>query len=356
MMNDQRIFSHELLNLKRLSGDPQADSLIRQVFNDPGKKIQLQQWLSGKSGKVHLGQLQSFYPKHRFIKNAVDLPPWADQKLIKAGSVFFARHAEIIMSLLGLLSLPYCYTGANGSMVLYLSELIRKQTTKRLYDTAVFVWEVMGPDAFGKNGNAYEEILKVRIMHAAVRYYTLQGKQWNDDWGTPVNQEDMAGTNLSFSLIVTRGLRMLGYSVSQVDQIAFMHIWAIVGYFTGLDEDLIPENPRKAQQLDTIIKQRQFRTSAHGKELTASLTAHILNVNESKATTNDILGLMRYLLGADIADMLGIEAPELPGYKLTLIRTLNLLKSFKPDGNPAKQYRTAYSTFKARNPELSKIK
>ena len=354
-MADNVILSNELLDVKRRLGDPDVDLFIARVFADPKEKIRLQQWLSGKSGKDHLNQIQSFYPDYQFIKNATILPSWADQKLMKAGSVFFARHSGIIMSLLGLLSLPYCYTGANGSMVLHLSELIRKQTTKRLFDTAVFVWEVLAPNAFGKDGNACEEILKIRIMHAAVRYYTLQSRQWDDEWGTPINQEDMAGTNLSFSLIVIRGLRMLGYSVSQVDQTAFMHIWAIVGYLIGLDEDLITESSKKAQQLDTLIKQRQFRSSDHGKELTRSLTDHIMKVNKSKATADEILGLMRYLLGQDIADMLGIKAPELPSYKLTIIRTLNLLKSFKPAGDPAQQYRTAYHTFKAQNPELSKI-
>jgi len=354
-MTDHGIYNNELLDDKRLSGDSEADLFIAQVFADASKKTQLQQWLSGKAGATHLNQLQNFFPEYTFIKNARELPSWADPRLIKSGSVFFAKHSETIMSLLGLLSLPYCYTGANGSMVLYLSELIRKQTTKRLYDTAVFVWEVMGPDAFGENGNAYEEILKVRIMHAAVRYYTLQGGKWDDAWGTPINQEDMAGTNLSFSLIVIRGLRMLGFSVNQADQSAFMHIWAIVGYLTGLNENLIPANSKKAQQLDTIIKQRQFCTSAHGKELTQSLIEHILKINKTKATANDILGLMRYLLGREIADMLGIEAPELPGYKLTIIRTLNLLKSFKPEGNPIHNYQIAYNAFKSRNPELSKI-
>jgi len=164
----------------------------------------------------------------------------------------------------------------------------------------------------------------------------------------------MAGTNLSFSLIVIRGLRMLGYSVSQADQAAFMHIWAVVGYLSGLDEDLIPENSKMAQQLDAIIKKRQFSVSAHGQELTASLTAHILSVNKSKATDNDILGLMRYLLGKEIADMLAIDAPELPAYKLRLIKTLNLLKGFKPQGDAKQNYRTAYAVFKTQNPELAK--
>lgn len=353
-MMDNTLYSNELLNHKRLLGDPQADEFIRYVFNDPEKKQQLQQWLGAQSSSQHLKLLQEVYPGFAFINQAKELPPWAQPRLMEKGAVFYARHSQIIMSLLGLLSLPYCYNAANGAMVLYLSELIRKQTTKRLYDTAVFVWEVMAPEAFSKDGNAYEEILKVRIMHAAVRHYTLQSGKWNASWGLPINQEDMAGTNLSFSLIVIRGLRMMGYKVNQEDEAAFMHIWAVVGYLSGLDEDLIPENSKQAQQLDAVIKQRQFSISAHGQELTKSLTDHILSINKSAATANDILGLMRYLLGKEVADMLAINAPELPGYKLMLIKALNLLKSFKPKGNPKQNYFRAYSTFKKQNPELAK--
>ncbi|HUH33000.1 MAG TPA: hypothetical protein VLZ28_03550, partial [Daejeonella sp.] len=133
---------------------------------------------------------------------------------------------------------------------------------------------------------------------------------------------------------------------------AFMHLWAVIGYLSGLDEDLIPENAKRAQQLDVAIKQRQFRTSTHGKELTHSLTNHILAINKSKATANDILGLMRYLLGSEIADMLAIKAPELPGYKLSLLKTINLLKSFKPVGDTSRSYQRAYATFKKAKPKI----
>ena len=353
-MIDHKIYNDEFLNNKRLSGDPSADKFILDVFADADKKLQLQQWLSGTFEGNVLDLLKNNYPDFEFISKARDLPSWAEPKLMKSGSAFFAKHSEIIMSLLGLLSLPYCYTAANGAMVLYLSGLIRKQTTKRLYDTAIFVWEVMGPDAFGKTGNAYKEILKVRIMHAAVRYYTLQSGKWDNAWGLPINQEDMAGTNLSFSLIVVRGLRRMGYNVSHQDQTAFIHLWAVIGYLTGLNQDLIPENAKMAQQLDAAIKQRQFCTSTHGRELTQSLTEHIFAINKSKASANDILGLMRYLLGSEIGDMLSITAPELPGYKLTLIKTVNLIKSFKPQGDINQGYHTAYAAFKKQNPTINK--
>ena len=346
MMIEQLLYTNEFLNAKRVSGDPSADQFIRTLFADPEKKVQLQQWLGGKFDENIVDALKNTYPDFAFISEARDLPSWADPKLMKAGSAFFAKHAEMIMSLLGLLSLPYCYTAANGAMVLYLSELIKKQTTKRLYDTAVFVWEVMAPDAFGPKGSACKEILKVRIMHAAVRYYTLQSGKWDDAWGLPINQEDMAGTNLSFSLIVVRGLRRMGFYVSYPDQTAFIHLWAVIGYLSGLNEELIPKDAKHAQQLDRAIKKRQFRTSNHGRELTKSLTNHILSVNKSKATADDILGLMRYLLGSEIADMLSIKAPELPGYKLGILKTVNLLKSYKPEGDTNRNYQKAYSAFK----------
>lgn len=340
------VYSNDMLAAKRLYGDPQADDFIKHIFADAHQKHQLKQWMGEPPGYEHLRSLQLCFPGFTFIDEAGQLPSWAKPKLMRTGAAFFARHSENIMSLLGLLSLPYCYTAANGAMVLYLSELIRKQTTKRLYDTAVFVWEVMAPEAFAEGGDAYSTIINIRIMHAAVRYYTLQGGKWDDCWGFPINQEDMAGTNLSFSLIIIRGLRMLGVTVSEEEQIAYLHVWAVIGYLMGLDEELITHQPKMAQQLDQRIKERQFCSSTHGQELTRSLIDHVLAVNRTKATANDIVGLMRYLLGDEVSDKLSINVPKLPAYKLALIRTLNLLKSFKPTGDSREMYRAAYNAFK----------
>ncbi|RZM27528.1 MAG: DUF2236 domain-containing protein [Pedobacter sp.] len=351
-MEDRRTYTNEFLDNKRCLGDAPADEFISHIFSDPSSKIQLQQWLSGQSNRKHFLELQEAYPDFPFLRNAATLPPWADATLMKTGSAIFARYSEVIMSLLGLLSLPYCYAAANGAMVLYLSEMIRKQTTKRLFDTATFVWEVMAPDALGPIGNGFEEILKVRIIHASIRHYTLKGGQWNDSWGLPINQEDMAGTNLSFSIIVIRGLRLLGFNVSLEEQAAFMHTWAVIGYLTGLNEDLIPDNIKTAQQLEKAIRKRQFRVSDHGKVLTKSLTEHILKVNKSKASAKDILGLMRYLLGEDISHMLAIKASKLPAYKLSLIKTINYLKGFKRDSDFRIAYQLGYAKFKKQSAEV----
>ena len=345
-------YSDNFLNSRRLVGDADADTFVAEVFSDPIKKKNLQEWMMLETSPESLEQLQLDHPNIAFISKARDLPDWADPELMRKGSDFFARHSEMIMSLLGLLSLPYCYTAANGAKVLHITELIRKQTTKRLFDTAIFIWEVLAPGAFEEKGRAFAEILKVRIVHAFVRSYILDSEKWEESWGLPINQEDMAGTNLSFSLIVIRGLRLLGYRVSKLDEEAFLHIWAVVGSLSGLEEELIPKNSPQAELLDKRIKERQFVASDHGKELTLALIAHILSVNESKATADDIKGLMRYLLGNEISEKLSITSPTLPAYKLVLIRLLGAFKSIKPTGDLKLKYQLAYSEFKLRNPAL----
>lgn len=349
-------YVNSLMAGKRLLGDPEADRFITRLFADAAQKEDLQEALKNINNNGSLIAFKAAYPGYDFITRSNKLPEWAEIRKMKAGAVFFSRHSEIIMSLLGLMSLPYCYTAANGAMVLYLSERIKNDTTKRLFETALFVWDVMAPNAFMDGGKGFSEILKVRVMHAAARYYTLKSGKWDDAWGVPINQEDMAGTNLSFSLIVVRGLRLLGFSVSKEEAEAFLHLWNVIGSLTGLSEDLIPENPKSAQRMDRVISERQFTASAHGQELTRSLTQHILSVNKTKATANDILGLMRYLLGKGISDQLGICVPDLPTYKISLIRTVNLLKSFVPKGDPENAYYQAYRSFLAQGTVVVKQK
>ena len=351
-MPNHKNYSDDFLDSRRLVGDPDADTFVNEVFADPIRKKNLQNWMMLETGSEALDQLMLDYPHVSFISNSRILPDWADPALMRRGSAFFARHSEMIMSLLGLLSLPYCYTAAKGAIVLHLTELIRKQTTKRLFDTAIFIWEVLAPDAFDEKGKAFAEILKVRIIHAFVRHYINSNDQWDPAWGLAVNQEDMAGTNLSFSLIVIRGLRKLGYRVSKSDEEAFLHVWAVIGSLSGLENELIPVNSTQAELLDERIKQRQFAGSVHGKELTQALIGHILSVNESKATADDIRGLMRYLLGDEISKKLAIDSPSLAAYKLLLIRFLGAVKSIKPPGNLKRKYEQAFSEFKLRNPSL----
>jgi len=228
-----------------------------------------------------------------------------DRAVIEKGSEFFMANAQPIMLCLGLLSLPYCYGAADGAKVLVFSKRIMEQPEKRLMETAEFVLDVTASDAFEPKGKGFVSIGKVRLMHAAIRYHLLNSDKWNMDWGYPVNQKDMAGTNYSFSLIVIRGLRKLGYNISTEVAEIYIKYWNEIGKILGLEAEMRPETNKEAFILEQKIRGAEFRSSSEGKALTASLM-HYIDAQETPLPVkgSDLAG---YLLGSELAEMLAIN-------------------------------------------------
>jgi len=340
-------YTDDFLNEKRQLGDRDADIFIQSAFADQEHKIALRTWLNSFKTNHQLHELSSAYGDYDFITHANKLPAWANPVQMKDGAAFFAIHAQSIMNLLGLLSLPYCYTAANGAMVLYLSDRMKTDTGKRLFETAEFVWDVMAPDAFSKNGKGFASALKIRLMHSAARYYTLKSKRWEDSWGFPVNQEDMAGTNLSFSLLVIRGLRKFGFAVTYKEQQDFIHLWNVIGALLGLDLSMIPEDGKQAVDLERSIRIRQFKSSKQGVELTAGIVKYISTANLKQTVSPiEVKQIMRYLLGEEVADLLGIAESQLPAYKIRLLKSVNFLNDLWTVGKPQLIYQKEYHKFK----------
>ncbi|MVN20764.1 oxygenase MpaB family protein [Mucilaginibacter arboris] len=327
-------YSYDFLSSMHRQGDLAADSLISKVFTDDTQKSAFRSILDSLNSNTQLNQVDDFYALKEAFVQPTKLPDWADQKLMKRGTAFFAVHATAIMNLLGLLSLPYCYAAADGARVLDLSERIKNKPEHRLGETADFVWEVMAPDAFKPEGKGFVSILKVRLMHAAIRFYTGKSSKWNDDWGLPVNQEDMAGTNLSFSLLAIRGLRKFGLSINYEDQQAFMHLWNVIGFLLGVDERLLPETGKEALLLDEAISTRNFKSSAHGQALTRSLINYFSSVDAS-FPQKETMQLMRYLLGNEVADLLALPPQSAP---LSTVYFLKLINNFQLLGKTSSRF------------------
>ena len=302
-----RIFPDELLSRHRQTGDPEADAVIGGIASAEGHAGvgRLMQWLTDNKNFSTENQPDSVL---HFFQKSGQLPRWADARKMERGMRFFEKHAAAIALALGCYSLPYCYLGANGARVLWLSQRIHSDTRKRLEETGDWVFAVTKRSNW-QTGISVAYTLKIRLMHAAIRWFTLHSGEWNAAWGHPVNQEDMAGTNLAFSYIVIRGLRLAGIRTDEADEEAYLHHLNVVGYLLGVREELLPQNLREAFHLDRAIARRQFRPSEQGKGLTRSL----LNAIE-EATPPSLRNLpaaqMRFFLGDDHADWLGV--PDVP--------------------------------------------
>ncbi len=299
-----RSYPDKMLETFRHVGDPAADAVIAAVAAEGGHEAvgPLMKFLTdyedfGFEGKSNAVQ--------KFIGSQVIFPNFTDRQLFDAGIVFFWKHYQVISLLLGTYSLPYCYAGANGAQVLWISERIRHNTFQRLEETGAFVFGVM-QERDWDNGVNFQRVAKIRLLHAAIRWYTLSGGRWDDAWGHPICQEDMAATNLSFSYIAIKGFRKLGISLSKEDEEAYLHLWNVIGYLLGVDPELLPTNMLEAFRIEKGIATRQFTASEAGQGLTLALLRAIEKQIGSPSLQNLPAAQMRFFLGEETADMLAV--------------------------------------------------
>ncbi|GAB2579817.1 oxygenase MpaB family protein [Spirosoma areae] len=307
-----RTFPNQLLDHYRQQGDAPADAVITAVVDagGPAGLRSLMGWLANPADGSTVGQHPSV---QNFFVTCAALPTWADPARMKRGMAFFQKHAQQIGLVLGFFSLPYTYLGAYGVQVLWLTERIKNDTARRLQETGEWVFAVNNSNEWA-TGKAITKTLKIRLIHAGARWFSLHSSRWTMAWGYPVNQEDMAGTNLAFSYIVLLGLRKLGVAVTEQDEEDYLHHSNVVNYLIGVTEELLPQNLREAYVLSQTIARRQFAPSEAGVGLTRSLLKAIVGLISQQANRKDrtetlrnlTVGEMRFFLGDDYANWLGL--------------------------------------------------
>ncbi len=298
-------FDLPFLAKKRNETDSWANLWAEITIKNFAPKAQIQdilQWLNGSSNSTWLEIENFLQPYFEQIK----LPDWADIQKMQAGAKFFQKHQNMILHLLGVLSLPYCYAAKNGVQVLAFSKRLQNDTFRRLQETAIFTIKANSFSA-EKTEEWVKEITKIRLLHALIRLLIWQSGKWNAQlWGEPINQEDMAGTNLSFSFIVLRGMQKLGIDFSEKEAENFLHLWNVVGHLMGVSEDLLPFSMREAYWLERQIAKTQFQESQEGKKLTQALIEVFYKNLPFRFFADLAVAEMRFLLGKKVADMLAV--------------------------------------------------
>ena len=336
LIKPNRSFSDALLESYRQQGDAPADAVISAVIaaDGPTGLRLLMRWLADtaefKTNEQHPA-VQDFFVQH------ASLPAWADADRMQRGMEFFKKNAQKIGLTLGLYSLPFTYLGANGAQVLWITERIKTDTARRLQETGEWVFAVNNAKEWRTGtGTAIARTLKIRLIHAGARWFSLHSNKWNGAWGHPVNQEDMAGTHIAFSYIVLLGLRKLDVSPTEKEEEDYLHLTGVINSLIGVDDALLPQNMREAYTLNKAIAQRQFATSEAGIGLTRSLLNAISDVSVQagrgvaipETARNLAAGEMRFFLGDEYADWLGI--PKVPVEKRLagLINRLPIFPTF----------------------------
>lgn len=302
-------WNDEILEPMRQVGDPEADAVIADVIDrhEVARVNQIFRSLVENDGIV----AADMPPKvNAYLADSGEMPAWADEHLMAAGEDFFSLHWPTIVTLLFCSSLPSAYAAWRGAHVLFLTTRLTERIQRRIFETAQFVLNVMSPGAMSARGEAIPSVQKVRLMHAAIRHLIKHDprwrSQWDTAWGVPINQEDMAGTLMTFSTEVLVGMARFRIPISGAEEAAFLHAWKVVGAMMGIQPELLPTDPQDAYDLAETIFQRQRGPSEAGLALTKALVGFMEQQAPGRLFDGMPATIIRHAVDRDVADMLEV--------------------------------------------------
>lgn len=302
-------WTNDFLDSMRSVTDPPADQAVRELF-EQGEVGAVNQLMSDMLKNDQL--VPEALPPciRRYIEKSERLPEWADANKISQAEDFFARNGMLIGMTLLFSSLPMCYACAKGVQVLSLTARLETDAKRRVAETSQMIIHVMVPGGLSATGRGVDEAQKVRLMHAAVRHLINQSGHWDSSWGAPINQEDLAGTLLSFSFLPTTSLEKLGINVLPEEAEAYLHAWNVVGHVMGVKSELLPANMNEANQLVDLIGKRNFEASEAGREMTSALIEMVDDTLPGSIFKGFPATMIRFLNGDQVADIVGVTSVD----------------------------------------------
>jgi squalene cyclase len=294
------------LEAMRQHGDPLADAVVRQIFSegDQAAVDDVFAKIVRSDDPIPAGLPPSALA---YFEQTAALPSWADLEKIAVAQRMFTREGWATATALFCSSLPQAYAARNGARVLLGTGGMTTHVEQRIFETAQFVFDVLNEGAFGAAGRGVRAPQKVRLLHGTIRHLTLRQAGWDLlSWGVPINQEDLAGTLMTFSCVVLDALKILRVTFSPDEAEAFLHLWTVVGHYMGVDARLLPRSVADGEALMEEIRKRQWQSSPEGATLVNALVAMMQRFLPGSAFDGLPVAMLRDMAGDHCADLLSL--------------------------------------------------
>jgi hypothetical protein len=298
-------WSDDFLDGLRGRGDPAADGVVRDLFASTGNATAAFRALVVQRDEANDPTFTTF------LEEKIEAPAWVEPELVAAGQECFARWGSHVFTALYAAALPSAYACRRGVQVLGLTARLETDTKRRLNETAQFHLDVMEPGGLEPGTHGYSDVRHIRLMHAAVRWLIENDPRvtWDPSWGTPINQEDLLETLLTFTEIVFEVFDRTGVAYTEDDANAYLHAWSLIGFYLGVRPDLLPLTRAQTSALMPVVRRRQFGPTASGHELMAALLEQ-----GTRLAPPPLRGLpastVRYYVGDETADLLGVPSAD----------------------------------------------
>ncbi|HUM09918.1 MAG TPA: oxygenase MpaB family protein [Myxococcaceae bacterium] len=290
------------------AGDPAADAAVEALAGTSAEERER------LVDRALTGEARSLPVELRALRESLStLPFWADLERARRGGEVLLRTGFFGGVVLGFRSLVAGYCSPAGNKPLVFSGRLREAAPRRLSETSRFVSLVYQPGSLAPGAPGWVAAARVRLMHAQIRRLLRASPRWDAAaWGDPINQVDMAGTVLLFSLVLVDGLRMLGFRIGREECEDVLHLWRVGGWVLGVEQELLCATEPEARLLWELLEATQEPPDADSAELAAALLEsplHEARSAEERTRAERFLpvayGIGRHLVGDRYADALG---------------------------------------------------
>ncbi|UII19478.1 oxygenase MpaB family protein [Fulvivirga ligni] len=312
-----------VLESKRSLTDPIADQVVAQIIESGYEEKINDIFYTLVRTNGFDGEAFSSLPDpiSQLLVNYFDetshLPSWADPVLIAQGEAVFSEYGPEISMILNVKSLPLCYACSNGAEVLYMTGRLTERSgslnplARRLMETSQMIMNALAPGGMSPTGNGIITIQKVRLIHASIRYFIqherYNPKGWNaDTLGKPINQEDLAGTLMSFGPLVLKGLQQMNIELSDAKIKGYMHAWKVIGYLMGVEDLFLTDDYAEGWNIGVAIMKHQAKASDHGKELTKACIDFLNSIIPGNLF-DEMPEYMIWYFSQDVSEAIGLD-------------------------------------------------
>jgi hypothetical protein len=243
-----------------------------------------------------------------------ETPVWADRETLDRAGGILIRSGFLGGIVLGVKSLVHGYASPAGNKPLILTGRLEQDASRRVNETARFVQAVCRTRGMRPGADGWQIAIRVRLIHAQVRRMILKSGRWRPElWGAPINQHDMAGTSLLFSLSVVVGLRSFGVRIDDGEAESFIQLWRYIGHVLGVDPALNPASMYDAMRLAEMIFTLQGPPDDDSRALTRALIEAPLREAKTREEARAVAprvrfaqAMCRHLIGDELADQLAV--------------------------------------------------
>lgn len=261
-------------------------------------------------------------PLRDFFAHVDNTPNWVDTDLLARGA-----EASQLTGMAGLhalrdVALMGGYQASAINKTLVLTGSLTQGPQRRLAETTKWWIDCTATGGMARFSDGFKNTVNVRLMHSVVRQRIQRLPAWNTGaWGVPINQSDMTGTQLGFSVIFILASRVLGVPLTPRDGEAVMHLWRYIGWLMGVDEQRLAKSEAEGRVLLYQILLSQAPPDDSSQQLGRALMdeplqRHYPNFGWLRGRVDRArhLSVSRLFLHADGMRDLGLPARVLPWY------------------------------------------